>query len=105
MDEETVGYTLRDILIRVDKKLDSIDSKLETKADRARVHSLAADVAGVDKRVTVIESQQLDRRLRHVESSGDETAGERKFKRFLWPAVTAIVGSAWWVPTLLGHKP
>jgi hypothetical protein len=105
MDEETVGYTLRDILVRVDKKLDAIDAKLEAKADRARVHELAASVAGVDKRVAVIESQNLDKRVRKVEQSGDENSGERKLKRFLWPAVAAVVGSSWWVPDLFHHKP
>jgi hypothetical protein len=42
MDEEAVGYRLRDILVPVDKKLDAIDSKLELKADRVRIHELAS---------------------------------------------------------------
>jgi hypothetical protein len=78
------GTRSRDILIRVDKKLDAIDAKLETKAERSRVHELVGTVAAVDKRVAVIESQNLDKRLRQVEQSGDETTGERRLKRFLW---------------------
>ena len=105
MGEDAVGYTLRDILIRVDKKLDAIDSKLEAKADRVRVHELAATMAGVDKRVAVIESQKLDGRLRKVEQADDEAGGVRKLRRFFWPAFAAAVGGAWWIPDVFHHKP
>lgn len=103
MSDDIVGYTVKEILIRLDSKLDVIDAKLETKADRTRVHELAATVAGVDKRVTVIESQKLDDRLRKVEDAESEQSGARGFRRFLWPSVAAVIGSSWWVPNFLSH--
>lgn len=105
MSDEVAGFSVKEILIRLDSKLDLIDEKLETKADRTRVHDLAATVAGVDKRVTVIESQRLDHRLRKVEGSDSETTGERRYKRYLWPTIAALIGASWWLPVLLEHKP
>jgi hypothetical protein len=111
MDEENVGYSLRDILIRVDKKLDTIGEKLEQKAERSRVHDLAETVGIVAANVQVLDKTTVKKdgpemeRLRELEDSRSESSGERSYKRFLWPVVAMVVGALWWLPAVFGHTP
>jgi len=111
MSEEIIGYTVKEILIRLDSKLDVIDAKLETKADRLRVHDLANVVAGVDKKVEVLDKITVKKdgaemeRLREAEESISESSGVQSYKRFIWPAVALTLGGLSWLPTLLAQKP
>jgi len=65
--ETVVTYTVRDLFERVDGKLNTIDSKLDTKADKEELHGLerkllqfAADAkagaADLDRKVQAIEA-------------------------------------------------
>jgi hypothetical protein len=61
--DDIVGYTVKEILVRLDSKLDvldakfdTVDAKLEQKADRARVHDLAATIGIVDTKMQVLDS-------------------------------------------------
>jgi hypothetical protein len=43
----TVRFQVKDLLTKIDVKLEKIDTKLDMKADRSRVHELAADMAAL----------------------------------------------------------
>lgn len=111
MSDDIVGYTVKEILVRLDSKLDVIDAKLETKADRERVHQIANTVGALDARVQVLDKTVVKkdgpemRRLRTLEESNAEAGGERDYRRFLWPAIASLMGASSWVLVLFEHKP
>lgn len=43
-----VQYTVKELLDRIERKVDNIDAKLDLKADRERVHEIAARVAALE---------------------------------------------------------
>lgn len=77
MSDDVMGYTVKDILIRIDGKLDVMDAKLEQKAERTRVHELAAAIGVVDVNAQILdrttvkkdgpEMDEIDERLSRVE--------------------------------------
>ena len=42
-----VVYTTKELLARIEAKVDAIDTKLDSKADRLRVHELSGDFAAI----------------------------------------------------------
>ena len=66
--DDIVAYTVKEILIRLDSKVDAldakfdlVDAKLESKADRTRVHDIANDLMGLRTEVKVLDSTAIKR--------------------------------------------
>jgi predicted DNA-binding protein YlxM (UPF0122 family) len=51
----TVRFAVKDLLTKIDVKLEKIDMKLDMKADRERVHELAGDLAALRLKVALAE--------------------------------------------------
>ena len=51
----TVRFAVKDLLTRIDGKLEKIDTKLDMKADRQRVHELTSELAGLRLKVALAE--------------------------------------------------
>ena len=67
-----IRFTTKELLGRIDGKLDALDMKLDTKADRSRVHDLGATVAAkADK----VEFLQLDSRVQQLERGNAKFIG------------------------------
>jgi hypothetical protein len=66
----TVRFQVKDLLTKIDVKLEKIDTKLDMKADRSRVHELAADLAALRLKVALAEqvAAELPTTLDRVES-------------------------------------
>ena len=62
-DEEgngTVRFQVKDLLTKIDTKLEKIDTKLDMKADRTRVHELAGEMAGLRLKIALMEQAQAE---------------------------------------------
>jgi hypothetical protein len=66
----TVRFQVKDLLTKIDVKLEKIDTKLDMKADRSRVHELASDLATLQLKVALAEkvAAELPTTLDRVES-------------------------------------
>jgi hypothetical protein len=60
-DPQTVSYPITVILDRMDLKLDKIDSKLDTKADRSDLLRVEEKVDAQDARITALETAEAAR--------------------------------------------
>jgi Lon protease-like protein len=47
-DEREVAYTVKELLDRIERKVDNIDAKLDLKADRDRVHDVTNRLAALE---------------------------------------------------------
>lgn len=71
-----IRFTTKELLGRIDNKLDGLDAKLDTKADRSRVHELGSSVAALQLgKADKIEVAALDVRLQSVERSNSKFTG------------------------------
>lgn len=61
-----VNYTTKELLDRIDKKIDVIDSKLDQKADRDRVHQIGNAISAMEGRI-LAQTTSLDNRLSLLE--------------------------------------
>jgi predicted DNA-binding protein YlxM (UPF0122 family) len=66
----TVRFAVKDLLTKIDVKLEKIDMKLDMKADRERVHELAGDLSALQLKVALAErvAEELPTTLDRVES-------------------------------------
>jgi hypothetical protein len=66
----TVRFQVKDLLTKIDVKLEKIDTKLDMKADRSRVHELAADLNALRLKMALAEqvAAELPTTLDRVES-------------------------------------
>jgi hypothetical protein len=66
----TVRFQVKDLLTKIDVKLEKIDTKLDMKADRSRVHELAADLNALRLKVALSEqiAAELPTTLDRVEA-------------------------------------
>jgi hypothetical protein len=56
----TVRFQVKDLLTKIDVKLEKIDTKLDMKADRSRVHELAADMAALRLQMALNEQAAVE---------------------------------------------
>lgn len=73
-DDTYVQYPIREVLGKIDAKLDGIDAKLDSKASASVVRELAADVAKITERVTILE---VGERHEHAARDSNGTTKER----------------------------
>ena len=53
---DAVGYTVKELFEKIDKKLDVMSSIISSKADHADLENLRKDFDGLDTKVTKLES-------------------------------------------------
>ena len=100
--DSNAGYSTKDFLAIHTKALERIESKVDQGALRQ-----AEVVGGINTRLSIIEAQNLDPRVRTLENARSEDAGEKGFRRYLWPVGVGLFGAAWWIPDFvhkLGHS-
>lgn len=97
-EAERGGYSVKDFLAIHTKALERIEQKVDEGALRQ-----AEVVGGINTRLSIIEAQNLDPRVRVLEDARSQDTGEKGFKRFLWPIALGILGAAWWIPDFI-HK-
>lgn len=100
--EGNTGYSIKDFLAIHTKALERIEQKVDEGALRQ-----AEVVGGINTRLSIIEAQNLDPRVRILEDARSNEQGEKGFKRYLWPIALGLLGAAWWIPDFvhkLGHS-
>lgn len=71
-----IRFTTKELLGRIDNKLDGLDAKLDTKADRSRVHELASSVAAMQLgKADKTELAGLDNRIQTLERGNSKFIG------------------------------
>lgn len=87
-DDQMISYPVREVLDRMDARLERIEVKLDHKADKA-------DVAELDGRVKVLEVEKATReKAREVNAEHRQRAGEsRRANWAIWLAGLAAAGA------------
>lgn len=67
MNVDGVNYTTKELLDRIDKKIDLIDIKLDMKAERDRVHEIGNAITAMEGRI-LAQTTNLDTRLSLLEA-------------------------------------
>lgn len=80
-DDPVIAYSVRELLTKMDGKLDAIGTQLGSKADTTHVDQLAASVGDLNGRVTSIEEDR---------------------KRQAATATSRLANRQWLVPTICG---
>ncbi|GAA4626860.1 hypothetical protein GCM10023196_036830 [Actinoallomurus vinaceus] len=106
-DEPHISYSLREVLGRLESKLDRLVDTLALKADRAELVELdkrverkadRSEVTELDKRVGATESRLTD--VVHQLQSDAQHAQERtEHRRWLWPLIVGLLAA---IATILG---
>lgn len=88
--------------------VDRLTQALDAKADatvvrelREKVHLLQSTVQAITHLPGAVDA--LAQEVAALRDQGNRDRGERDYKRFLWPLIGALVGAAWWLPTLIHH--
>lgn len=80
VNDPVIAFSVRDLLTKMDGKLDTINSQLGTKADLIRVDQLAHSIGDLQSRMSTLE--------------GDH-------KRDLQTASNKLANRQWFIPTAL----
>jgi hypothetical protein len=94
-EEPTIEYTVKEMIERLDHKVDQFLGILSSKADRS-------EVALVAERLTVVESKvdTLTDRLKKDEKRAKE---RREWKRWIIPTACTLVGAAATILSIIVH--
>jgi len=105
-DEPSISFSVRELLGRMDGKLDAVVAGLGRKADHADVAAVTVRVDRHETRIERLEeARRLDQQAKRIE--GDQSAKKGEWRRWLWPVVvataTAAVSVASNISGWLGH--
>lgn len=91
-EEASVRYSVRDLLARLDGKLDSLTISLARKADKTDIERVERRVDGHDVRLSALETRDHDREIAaSVHAKRDERAEEQR--RHRWSVRERVFGA------------